>query len=68
MALTDALMFDYDAATVAPPVVDTGTQLASGRAPVVVPGVVEPEPVPTDSVAGEAEGPAAGASQPASLP
>ena len=31
MALTDALMFDYDAATVAPPVVDTGTQVASSN-------------------------------------
>lgn len=47
MALTDALMFDYDAATVAPPVVDTGTQVASGAMP-TTPGS-EPEPVPTDS-------------------
>lgn len=47
MALTDALMFDYDAATVAPPVVDTGTQVASGTLP-TAPGA-EPEPVPSDS-------------------
>ena len=46
-ALTDALMFDYDAATVAPPVVDTGTQVASGTLP-TAPGA-EPEPVPGDS-------------------
>jgi lysophospholipase L1-like esterase len=40
MALTDALMFDYDAATVPPPVADTGTQVASSvdAAPVPVPG------------------------------
>lgn len=51
MALTDALMFDFDAATVAPPVVDTGTQLASGTKPAAMPGPGgEPEPVPTDSL------------------
>lgn len=55
MALTDALMFDFDAATVAPPVVDTGTQVASGTMPTADPGDpanpgAEPEPVPTDSL------------------
>ena len=48
MALTDALMFDYDAAAVAPPAVDTGTQLASSGEPVAVPAdspVAEDKPV-----------------------
>lgn len=54
MALTDALMFDYDAAAVAPASVETDTQLASstdpsaapGDAPVAVPVVEQPASAP----------------------
>ncbi len=38
MALADALMFDYDAATVPPASVDTGTQVASSNETAPVPG------------------------------
>lgn len=45
MALTDALMFDYDAATV-PASVDTGTQLATSSAP-ADPAVPGDSPLPS---------------------
>ncbi|HEY0134454.1 MAG TPA: GDSL-type esterase/lipase family protein [Nannocystis sp.] len=60
MALTDALMFDYDAATVAPPVADTGTQVARSVESAA------PAPGPEDSSARTLDDPPA--PEPASRP
>jgi lysophospholipase L1-like esterase len=60
MALTDALMFDYDAATVPPPVADTGTQVARSAE------AAAPAPGPEDSSARTLDDPPA--PEPASAP
>lgn len=70
MALADALMFDYDAATVAPPQVDTGTQVASSGAsagPTVAPEAAPvPGDRPTEAVPTDSRAPVAAGSLPAS--